>query len=65
MRWKKAIEEKKSSLKNNKTWELVDSNDIEDKKKLTSRWVFKIKEEGKFKARLVVRGYEQKGELDY
>jgi len=32
---------------------------------LTTKWIFRVKEEGKYKARLVVRGYEQKEEIDY
>jgi len=63
--WIKAIDEEKSLLKKNKTWELVDQNDVKDKKILTSKWVFRIKEEGKYKARLVLRGCEQKEEIDY
>ena len=64
-RWKKAIEEEKSSLRINKTWELIDRNEIKNTKILTSKWIFKVKEEGKYKARLVVRGCEQKEGIDY
>jgi len=32
---------------------------------LTSKWVFRVKKEEKYKARLVVRGCEQKEEIDY
>jgi hypothetical protein len=32
---------------------------------LSSRWVLKIKEDGRYKARLVVKGCQQKGKIDY
>jgi hypothetical protein len=36
------------------------------KKILTSKWVFKIKDDGRYKARLVVTGCQQKkGEIDF
>lgn len=40
-------------------------NEAKGKKCLTSKWVFQIKEEGKYKARLVARGCEQKDNIDY
>lgn len=32
---------------------------------ITSRWVFQVKEDGKYKARLVARGCEQGNNIDY
>lgn len=32
---------------------------------LTSKWIFKTKSDGRYKARLVVRGYEQEYGIDY
>lgn len=56
------------SLIENRTWELVSRP--KDKKVLTNRWIFKIKRNqdgtlNRFKARLVVRGFEQKAGIDY
>ena len=35
------------------------------KKPLTTKWVFKIKQGGRYKARLVIRGCEQEEGIDY
>ena len=32
---------------------------------MNSKWVFRIKEDGLFKARLVIKGYEQEYNIDY
>lgn len=57
-----------NSLMKYKTWELVPRP--ESKKILSNRWVFKIKRKqdgsiDKYKARLVVRGCEQRRGVDY
>lgn len=64
-KWIKAIQEEKKSLKENETQKLVNINEAKGKKCLTSRWVFQIKEEGRYKARLVARGCEQGNNIDY
>lgn len=61
----KVIQEQKRSLEKNKTWNLVDKKDVKNMKPLTSQWFFKIKPDGKYKARLVVRDCEQKFRSDY
>jgi len=65
--WKIVIEEEKQSLKKNHVWEVIDEKQIElDKQKpLHSKWIFCVKQNGKYKARLVVKGCEQRNELDY
>ncbi|UYV78593.1 hypothetical protein LAZ67_16002087 [Cordylochernes scorpioides] len=62
--WVKAIQEEKDSLKKNETWDFVNAEEVKGKKILSSRWIFKIKDGGHYKARLVARGNEQKG-LDF
>jgi len=66
-KWKKAIEEEKCSLKENNVWEVIDENQVKlDKQKpLHSKWIFCVKQNGIYKARLVVKGCEQKNEIDY
>ena len=65
-KWKLAIKNEKESLNKNNTWEIVDEKQVAEKEILTSRWIFKIKDDGTYKARLVVRGCEQtKGNLDF
>ena len=44
--WKAAIQEEKGSFMKNKTWIEPDSNQINDKRILNARWIFKIKEDG-------------------
>lgn len=61
--WYKAMEEEFDSLIKMKTWNLVQPP--ENVKPLTCRWIFRQKQDGKFKARLVVRGFEQKQGFDY
>lgn len=65
-KWNKAIHEEKESLMHNKTWELVDEKYAKGKQIISSRWVFKIKDDGRYKARLVARGCQQKkNSLDF
>jgi len=64
-KWTEAINEEKRSLKENKTWEVVEVDDAQSKKPLRTRWVFKVKKDGIHKARLVVRGCEQKHGINY
>ncbi|UYV76893.1 hypothetical protein LAZ67_14002313 [Cordylochernes scorpioides] len=64
-KWKKAIKEEKESLAKNEVWEIVKENEASNKKILTSNWLFKVKEDGRYKARLVVRGFEQEAGIDY
>lgn len=63
--WLAAIQEEKDALVKNKTWTLVDADEAQDVKPLTSRWVFKVKDSGHHKARLVIRGCEQKYGINY
>lgn len=66
--WRKAMESEINSLKENETWELVKKPD--EAKILPSKWVFKIKTNSdgsieKFKARLVIKGFNQKRGIDF
>ncbi|GJW06712.1 putative RNA-directed DNA polymerase [Tanacetum coccineum] len=65
--WKKAINEEISSLVKNHTCSLVRLP--AGKKALQSKWVFRVKEEHdsrkRYKARLVVKGFQQKWRVDY
>lgn len=55
--WKLAIDEEKKSLKENDHWVLVNKEEAKGRNLLTSKWVFRIKDEENYKARLVVRGF--------
>ncbi len=66
--WQAAMEDEMTSLNVNNTWELVDRQ--EEKKVIDCRWVYKVKQNadgsaGKFKARLVARGFTQEPNVDY
>ncbi|GJU93870.1 retrovirus-related pol polyprotein from transposon TNT 1-94 [Tanacetum coccineum] len=64
---KKAINEEMVSLEKNQTWSLVRLP--AGKKALQSKWVFRVKEEQddkkRYKASLVVKGFQQKLGVDY
>ena len=49
-----------TAMNEKNTWSLVDQKD--DQKVLTNRWVFRKKDDT-YKARLVVRGFEQESDL--
>lgn len=51
-----------SSLEKNKTWKLIDRP--KDKEVIDVKWIYKRKDENVYKVRLVVRGYQQKEQLD-
>lgn len=66
--WQKAMDGELESLELNKVWTLVDLP--KGKRVVGSRWVFKRKpgmgeNEDRFKARLVARGFTQRGGVDY
>lgn len=65
VKWQQAIDNEKQSLEKNQVWDIVDKSECADKKILTSKWVFKIKEDGSYKARLVIRGFQQEAGIDY
>lgn len=60
--WAQAMDREIKSLMQNKTWKLVNRPD--NKKVLDVKWVYKKKTENNFKARLVVRGFQQKEIID-
>lgn len=51
-------------MKQNKVWILVPRIEAKDRKILSNRWIFHVKDR-RYKMRIVVRGYEQKYEFDY
>lgn len=66
--WKNAMNLEMSAIEKNKTWEVVPLP--HGKKAIGSKWVFKVKYKvdgtlERYKARLVVKGYNQKYGVDY
>ncbi|XP_076298344.1 uncharacterized protein LOC143217692 [Lasioglossum baleicum] len=61
--WREAMSDEFESLTAMKTWELVEPPC--HTKPLTCRWVLRRKHDGRFKARLVVRGFQQEEGINY
>lgn len=61
--WKQAMDEEIQSMKENKVWDLVDLP--KGATPISCKWVYKLKENGTYKARLVARGFMQKKNVDY
>ena len=67
VKWESAMKDEIYSLMSNQTWELAELPP--GKKALHNKWVYRIKEEHdgnkRYKARLVVKGFQQKEGVDY
>jgi len=66
--WKEAIKSEIDLLESNKTWELTDLPN--GCRPISSKWIFnkKLRADGsidKYKARLVIRGFDQRKGIDY
>ena len=65
--WELAMKDEMDSLLGNQTWELTEL--LVGKKTLHNKWVYRIKNEHddskRYKARLVVKGFQQKEGIDY
>ena len=66
--WQEAVKSELDSIVSNQTWELVDLP--KGCRPISSKWIFrkKLRPDGtieRFKARLVVRGFTQKKDVDY
>lgn len=62
-KWQQALQEEYDSLINMETWTLVEAP--KDARVMSCRWVLREKQDGRLKARLVVRGFEQIEGVDY
>lgn len=67
--WRTAMQEEFDPLRQHKTWELRSAEIKYDKKIIGCKWVYRIKidadEKKRYKARLVIKGYEQVYNVDY
>ena len=67
LKWELAMQEEMDSLHKNHTWELTPLP--KGKKALHNKWVYRIKQEHdgskRYKARLVVKGFQQREGVDY
>jgi len=55
-KWEEAISEEKNSLKENKTWKVINLKKLKEEKPLTGKWMFKVKQDGR---------YEQEQDINY
>lgn len=66
-KWQAAMREEMDSLLKNRTWDLVSLPP--NRRPLRNKWVYKLKEEAegnkRFKARLVVKGFDQERGIDF
>ena len=60
--WKKAMDKEIDCINKNKTWKLVDK--VPGQKILEVKWVYTRKSDDTYKARLVVRGFQQTDVID-
>ncbi|KAE8725120.1 Polyadenylate-binding protein 7 [Hibiscus syriacus] len=67
VKWESSMKDEMDSLMSNQTWELAELPP--GKKALHNKWIYMIKEEHdgskRYKARLVVKGFQQKEGIDY
>ncbi|CAI7767077.1 unnamed protein product [Closterium sp. NIES-53] len=68
--WRKAMDAEIKALESRDTWVLVDRETIKGRRILSGKWVFRVKTAAdgtteRFKARWVVRGYEQRHDIDF
>lgn len=61
--WYEAWVSEVDSLVRNQTWSLASLP--EGREAIGCRWIFKLKDDGRYKARLVAKGYSQKAGVDY
>ena len=65
-KWNEAINDEYNSLLENQTWTLVKKEEIpETHKPIDGKWFLKIKHDGRYKARWVIRGFKQEFGVDY
>jgi hypothetical protein len=62
-KWTEACQYKMDTLAKNQTWELSDLPP--NRRAVKSKWVFKLKADGRFRARLVAKGFTQIHGIDY
>lgn len=62
-KWKVAVQEELDAIQQNNVWEMVEMP--ENCEILSTKWVFREKDDGTLKARLVVRGFEESRNFDF
>ena len=64
--WRDAIKKEFSKMNERQVWRKIKRSDIPSNRRLIKcKWVFDIKRDGRFRARLVACGYSQVGGIDF
>jgi hypothetical protein len=64
--WKEAIEKELNKMTKRGVWEIIDEKDFpNDQRCIQNKWIFKVKRNGVFRARLVACGYSQVPGVDF
>jgi hypothetical protein len=59
-KWPDAIEKELCDMDKQQVWKIIKKEDIpEDRRTIKCKWIFKIKQNGIFRVRLVASGYSQ------
>ena len=65
-KWREAIKLEFDQMKKNNVWEEDKINKLpKERKGIGTKWVFKIKKNGMYRARLVAKGYNQIAGVDF
>ena len=65
-KWRSAIQKEFNDMESKKVWEIVKKEDIpKDRRCIKCKWIFKMKRNGVFRARLVACGYSQIPGIDF
>jgi hypothetical protein len=66
IKWYSAIEKDLKEMEKRGVWEIIDEKDIPiNHRCIKNKWIFKVKRNGIFQARLVACGYSQVPEIDF
>ena len=66
LKWQEAIKKEFENMEMNQVWRVIKKTDVpENRRLLGAKWVFTVKKNGVFKARLVVQGFLQIPGVDH
>jgi hypothetical protein len=66
IKWKSVIDKELKEMEKRSVWEIIDEKGISiDRQCIKNKWIFKVKRNGIFRARLVACGYNQVPGIDF
>ena len=64
--WTEGMNKEFNSMRQKDVWDVINKSDVpKDRRLLSAKWVFKKKKDGRYRARLVARGYNQIPGVDF